>query len=80
MSNNNILNVIKITKEIINKGYVFNSIINKIILNIINSNNIEDKKKAQILFEISNIEKNINDGANEYIQLLKLITMISDVK
>ena len=77
--NNNILNVIKITKEIINKGYIFNSVINKIILNIVGSNSIEDKKKARILFEISNIEKNINDGANEYIQLLKLITMISDV-
>jgi hypothetical protein len=38
-----------------------------------------DKSKSQVLFEISNIEKNINDGANEYIQLLKLITMVSDL-
>lgn len=80
MVNNNILNVIKVTKEIINKGYIFNSVINKIIINIINLNNIEDKTKAKILFEISNIEKNINDGANEYIQLLKIITMISDIQ
>lgn len=79
MSNKNILNVIKITKEIINKGYIFNSIINKIIYYIVNSTNIEDKSKAKILFEISNIEKSINDGANEYIQLLKLLTMISDI-
>jgi replication factor C subunit 2/4 len=78
-SNNNILDIIKITKEIINKGYIFNSVINKIIHYIINADNIEDKSKAKILFEMSNIEKNINDGANEYIQLLKLITMISDV-
>lgn len=78
--NNNILNVIKVTKEIINKGYIFNSVINKIIINIINLNNIEDKTKAKILFEISNIEKNINDGANEYIQLLKILTMISDIQ
>lgn len=79
MTNKNILNVIKITKEIINKGYIFNSVINKIISNIISSNIMEDKSKAKILFEISNIEKSINDGANEYIQLLKLMTMISDI-
>lgn len=79
MTNKNILNVIKITKEIINKGYIFNSVINKIISNIISSNIVEDKSKAKILFEISNIEKSINDGANEYIQLLKLMTMISDI-
>jgi len=77
--NGNILNVIKITKEIINNGYIFNSVINKIIQYIILNDNINDKLKANVLFEMSNIEKNINDGANEYIQLLKLITMISDL-
>jgi replication factor C subunit 2/4 len=76
-SNDNILNIIAITKEIINKGYVFNSVINKIIQYIIMNDNINDESKAKILFEMSNIEKSINDGANEYIQLLKLITMIS---
>lgn len=76
-SNDNILNIIAITKEIINKGYVFNSVVNKIIQYIIMNDNINDESKAKILFEMSNIEKSINDGANEYIQLLKLITMIS---
>lgn len=78
-SDNNILNVIKITKEIINKGYIFNSVVNKIIDYIIIDDVIEDKSKALILFEISDIEKNINDGANEYIQLLKLLTMVSNL-
>ena len=78
-SNGNILNIIKITEEIINNGFIFNSVINKIIQYVILDDNLEDKSKANILFEISNIEKNINDGANEYIQLLKLITMISDL-
>lgn len=77
--NSNILNVIEIAKEIINKGYIFNSVINKIIDYIIMNDDIEDKSKATILFEISDIEKNINDGANEYIQLLKLLTMVSDL-
>jgi replication factor C subunit 2/4 len=77
-SNNNILNIIKITKEIINNGYIFNSIVNNIIQYIIYNDNIIDKSKAIVLFEISHIEKSINDGANEYIQLLKLLTMISN--
>jgi replication factor C subunit 2/4 len=77
--NSNILNVIEIAKEIINKGYIFNSVINKIIDYIIMNDDIEDKSKATILFEISDIEKNINDGANEYIQLLKLLTMVSNL-
>jgi len=78
-TDNNIINIIKITREIINKGYIFNSVVNKIIQYIITNDNINDKSKAKILFEISDIEKNINDGANEYIQLLKLITMLSDL-
>lgn len=75
--NNNILNIIKITKEIINKGYIFNSVINKIIQYLIENNKISDKSKSKIFFEMSNVEKCINDGANEYIQLLKILTMIS---
>ena len=65
--------VIQQTKNIINKGYIFNSIINKIINYIINKN-IPDSVKSKILFQLSTIEKNINDGADEYIQLLKLFT------
>jgi replication factor C subunit 2/4 len=79
-TNDNILNIIKITKEIIDKGYIFISIVNKIIQYILYDDFISDKSKALVLFEISNIEKNINDGANEYIQLLKLFTMISNLE
>ena len=78
-SNDSIVNIINVTKEIINKGYIFNSIVNKIIQYVIHDDVLNDKAKANVLFELSTIEKNINDGANEYIQLLKLITMISDL-
>jgi len=78
-SNRNILNIIKVTEEIISNGFIFNSVINKIIHYVITNDDFNDKSKANVLFEISNIEKNINDGANEYIQLLKLITMISEL-
>ncbi len=77
--NNNIINIMNITKDIINNGYVFNSVMNKITQYIIYNVNISDKSKALVLFEMSTIEKNINDGADEYIQLLKLINLISTV-
>jgi len=75
---NNISNVEKISKDIINKGYSFNSLIIRIIEYIINYNDLKEKDKATILFEISFIEKYINDGADEYIQLLKLLNIISN--
>lgn len=75
--NSNIINVINVTKEIINNGYVFNSIMTKISNYIISNKKINDNQKAKILFEISFIEKNINDGADEFIQLLKLLNIIS---
>ena len=76
-NNNQIVNIVKITKEIINKGYIFSSIINTIIKYLIFNDSIADNIKGTILFEMSFIEKNINDGADEYIQLLKLLNSIS---
>lgn len=76
---NSVSNVIKITRDIINKGYVFNSIINKMIEYIVDNDDISDIIKAKILFEMSFIEKNINDGADEYIQLLRLLNNVSNI-
>lgn len=70
---NNILDVIYVAKDIINKGYVFNSVLLKIINFLLMNDTISDSKKGNILFLIGIIEKNINDGANYYIQLLKLL-------
>ena len=71
-NNNSIEDVINVAKDIINKGYVFNSVLIKIINYLMISKTISDLKKGKILFLIGMIEKNINDGANYYIQLLKL--------
>ena len=78
-NSNKVSSIITITKDIINKGFIFNSIIIKIIEYITNSDEINDLIKAKILFEMSFIEKNINDGADEYIQLLKLFNNISNI-
>jgi replication factor C subunit 2/4 len=76
---NNISNIINITNDIINKGFIFNSVIINIINYLVNNDKITDNVKAQILFELSSIEKNINDGADEYIQLLKIFNLLSTI-
>jgi replication factor C subunit 2/4 len=77
--NNNVDSVIEITNEIINKGYVFNSVILKIIDYIIENKEISDSKKGNILFELSNVEKKINDGADELIQLISVFNNLQYV-
>ena len=76
---NNINNIINITNDIINKGFIFNSVVINIINYLVKHDEIPDNFKAQILFEMSSIEKNINDGADEYIQLLKIFNFLSTI-
>jgi replication factor C subunit 2/4 len=68
----NMTNIMEITNDIINKGYIFSSVLTEISKYILENNKINDNDKAKLLFEFSTIEKNINDGADEYIQLLKI--------
>jgi replication factor C subunit 2/4 len=78
-TNKNIDNIIKITNEIFNNGYIINFVIFKIINYLLIDTSITDELKASIMFEISNIEKSINDGADEYIQLLKIFISLSTI-
>jgi replication factor C subunit 2/4 len=75
--NKNIDNIISVINDIFNNGFIINSIINKIINYLVNNTKISDKAKATVLFDLSVIEKKINDGADEYIQLLKIFMSIS---
>jgi replication factor C subunit 2/4 len=76
---NNINCIMDITNEIVSNGYVFNSILLKVIEYIVNNNDLEDSKKANILFEFSNIEKKINDGADELIQLICIFNLLKNI-
>jgi len=62
--------------NIIKKGYSIVSVIELVNLNILKNDTISDKIKSDILFTLSNVEKKINDGAGEYIQLLFLFSYI----
>ena len=59
-------------KKLHNHGWIINSIFSACVLYIINLTDILDKNKASMFFTLSEIEKKINDGGNEYLQLLKL--------
>lgn len=76
-NNKNMSNILNITNEIFNNGYIINFVIVKIINYLIYNDKITDDVKSALMFEMSTIEKNINDGADEYIQLLKIFISIS---
>ncbi len=64
-----------VSNDIIKNGYVFNSILKKIIEFVLEQK-YDDFVKAQILFKIGLTEKLLIDRSNEYIQLLGLFTNI----
>lgn len=70
--NKSMQNIINIANDVFNNGYITNFIIIKVINYLMNNNEISDELKSKVMFEMSTIEKNINDGADEYIQLLKI--------
>jgi replication factor C subunit 2/4 len=72
IENNDISNLLKITNDIINEGYVFYSILKQFIDYVLNLN-IDNIKKAKILYNLSNVEKIINNSGDEYSQLLKIL-------
>jgi len=70
--NKSMQNIINIANDVFNNGYIINFIIIKVINYLMMNDKISDEFKSKVMFEMSTIEKNINDGADEYIQLLKI--------
>lgn len=72
--NKNLPYIMNVTDDIIKRGYIFNSILLNIIDYLLNDcDNIPDSKKAKIIFKISDVEKFLNQRANEYVQLLNIL-------
>lgn len=72
---NNIKFVIDKVEHILDKGHVFESVIEKVIDYIINFDT-DDLTKQKLLFKFSDVDKKINGRASEYIQLLDLLNSI----
>lgn len=74
--NLDIKKIIKFTKRIYAEAYPIHSILLQISAFIIYNKNISDSVKSDICIHISNIERRLIDGADEYLQLLSLILFI----
>ena len=74
----NILVLMDIAKNISKQGFIFSSIMLNVINYVVEDDELLDDRKAKIIFEMSNIEKYLNQRASEYVQLLKIITCFTN--
>jgi len=77
--NNQIVDIVNLTERIRRSGYSMTSILYQMIDMIINTSKLTDDMKAKICFYISNTEKMLNEGANEYLQLLSVFMYIKKI-
>ena len=78
--NVSINNIIKIVENIQYEGYAAFMLIKQIGENILHNDILTDKQKGLICIQISQIDKMLINGANEYIQLLQLLLYIKCVR
>jgi replication factor C subunit 2/4 len=70
--NENIIKIKYLVHDLINNGYPINNILVQLNELIIFDDHISDLIKSQICLCISNAEKSLVDGADEYLQLLNI--------
>ena len=73
---NSIENITILAKNIIADAYPIHNIINCLCNLVVNSKSISDFNKAQIMLHLSLVEKRLNDGSDEYLQLLSVLVYI----
>lgn len=78
-SSNTIQNVINLSKQIRRSGYPIQKVIRQIHNVIIESNSLTDREKSLVLLTIADGEKKLIAGADEYIQILSILTNIHGV-
>ncbi len=61
------------------KGYPINSILYTLNDILLNNTSLSDLVKSKIFYNLGIIEKKLNDGSDEYIQLLSTFTYISNL-
>jgi replication factor C subunit 2/4 len=74
--NSKLEDIFKIVDFLKLKGYPVNSILFNLNKVILDSKELDDDKKSKIFYNMSLIEKKLNDGADEYIQLTNVFSYI----
>ena len=77
--NNNIEHIRQCALYVKKKGYPLDTVVQNILKYIIECNDINDKKKAQICIKLSHSEQMILDGGDEYLQLLNIFSYINRI-
>ena len=63
-------------KEILNAGFSVNEILINLPNHILSCDKIDDTKKCKLIYQLSNIDVKLNNGGEDYIQLLHLTQLI----
>jgi len=71
--------IITMAKKIRSYGFPINNLLKQIVEMVIIEKKISDDKKAKICMHLASTHKILNDGANEYIQLLNTLTFIKAI-
>ena len=75
----NTLDVRNLANEFSMSGYPINIILSQLVECIIKNQVLDDKMKSRICLHISNTEKRLIDGADEYLQLLSIFMCIKSI-
>lgn len=63
--------------EYLKDGYDAKQMLRKTMVYILNDNEIEDKQKSKMLIKIGEAENKLLDGADEFLQLISVLSFIS---
>ena len=72
-------NIIEETKKLRSLGYSIHNILEQLFIRIIDNDKINDQEKSKISIYIAKSEKELIDGADEYLQLLSILSYIHTV-
>ena len=68
--------IIRICKNLKRDSYPINNILKQITKFIALEKNLNDYQKSIISYQLLNITKMINDGSDEYLQLINILSFI----
>lgn len=71
--------ILELTTTIINDGYPLDKLMLQIFDKVVHEKSINDEQKSLISIHLGKTEKMLNDGSNEFIQLLETLTFIKGV-
>jgi len=77
--NEDIYNAVSLAKKIRRNGYPVNNLIKRLQNHIVDHDDVLEKHKALICLKLSNIERKLNMGSDEYIQILNILMYIKGV-